>query len=430
MTISPVLIVGGGMAGISCARYLHEASIPFLLCESQERLGGRIQSDTKEGFILDRGFQVLLTSYPEIRKLLDYRNFPVRPFFPGAVIWTGEGFHRIADPFRRPMAALSGLFAPVGSLRDKYLVLQLRFEAMRGSLSRIWELPEVSSLQYLSEFGFSDRFIRSFFKPFLGGVFLDRALATSSRMMLFVIRMFGAGMAVLPARGMGALPQQIAAPLPKQCIRVDARVNQVRQDHIVLESGEALKGSAVVIAADGVTAEIWGAPRRAWRGTTCVYFAASQPPWRSPDLLLNGSGTGQITSVVVLSNIAPEYAPIGKSLISVSIPECTSDPDTVLEARVRGELGAWFGAPVDTWQFLRAYRIPEALPEQLSVPLGGGVLDTHGAMVCGDYCAQGSINGALASGRVAAERIIERLSRSDRNGPGVPLASSGSREGV
>ncbi|MGI9176122.1 MAG: FAD-dependent oxidoreductase, partial [Rhodothermales bacterium] len=183
MTDTDVLIVGAGLAGLNCARHLHRRGIPFQLLEASDGVGGRVRTDRVDGFLLDRGFQVLLTAYPETRAALDYSALDLRPFYDGALIRTGGRFHRLADPLRRPLDAPATLLAPVGSLLDKLKVGWLRWNVLRGSVEDVFRRPEVTTLDALRHrWGFSEEMIDAFFRPFLGGILLDRDLQASSRM--------------------------------------------------------------------------------------------------------------------------------------------------------------------------------------------------------------------------------------------------------
>src|SRR6478672_5281074 len=110
-----VLIVGAGLAGLACARRLREIGITFLIVEASDGVGGRVHTDTVSGFRLDRGFQVLLTAYPEAQRLLDYRALELKPFTRGALIRYQGRFHRFVDPRRRPLTGLTALAGPIGS---------------------------------------------------------------------------------------------------------------------------------------------------------------------------------------------------------------------------------------------------------------------------------------------------------------------------
>src|SRR3954469_1693763 len=243
-----VVIIGGGVAGLCCALRLQEKSIPCVILEASNAPGGRVRTDKVEGFLLDRGFQVLLTAYPEARRLLDYQALRLRTFAPGALVRVQGKLHRVSDPFRQPWTLPATLLAPVGSLADKLAIARLRSHVRQGTSEEIWTRPETSSLEALQSFGFSQRMIDSFFRPFFGGIFLETELATSSRMLEFVFRMFSQGRAALPAAGIGAISEQLAGRLPAGAIRTGARVELIGEGRVVLTRGERVPAAAVVIA--------------------------------------------------------------------------------------------------------------------------------------------------------------------------------------
>ena len=201
-----VIVVGAGLAGLSCAHGLHERGVEIALLEASDGVGGRVRTDRVDGFLLDRGFQVLLTSYPDARRLLDYAELDLRELYPGALVRADGQLYRLADPFRRPLDALRSARAPVGRLRDYVPLAKLRARARTGSVEAALSRRETSALETLRTLGLSEQLVERFFRPFLGGVFLDPALETSSRMLDFVVRMFSLGEAVLPAAGMEAIP--------------------------------------------------------------------------------------------------------------------------------------------------------------------------------------------------------------------------------
>jgi len=128
---APVLIVGAGLAGLACARALQQASVPFVVFEESDRVGGRVATDQVDGFQLDRGFQVLLTAYPEASRVYDYNAMDLRPFCPGALIQMGTRRYRFVDPWRKPLSAITTMLAPVARLRDVWGLVQLRRDALR-----------------------------------------------------------------------------------------------------------------------------------------------------------------------------------------------------------------------------------------------------------------------------------------------------------
>lgn len=411
---SDVVVVGAGLAGLCCARELHRRGIRATVLDAGDAVGGRVRTDVVDGFRLDRGFQVFLTSYPEAQRVLDYPALGLKPFLAGAVVRVGGKFHTLADPWRRPLAAVGSVFGPVGSVADKVRVARLRARVRTGTVEERFRDPETTTLDALHAAGFSAAMIDRFFRPFLGGVFLDADLATSSRMFEFVFRMFAEGEACLPAEGMEAIPRQLAAGLPEGAVRLGARVERVRAGAVVLDTGEEVAARAVVVAADGPSAYrlLGGAAAPESAGVTCLYFAASRPPVEQPVLVLNGEGRGPVNNLCVPTAVAPGYGPPGASLVSATVLGVPPDEGR-LQGEVREQLAGWFGPAVGDWRHLRTYRIPHALPRQVPPALAEPqrpVRCQPGVYVCGDHRDNASINGAMASGRRAAEAVAEDLS--------------------
>jgi protoporphyrinogen oxidase len=256
--------------------------------------------------------------------------------------------------------------------------------------------------------------IDRFFKPFIGGVFFDPNLGVSSRMFEFGFRMFSMGDTALPFGGMRAIPEQIASRLPEGTVRTEARVESIQEDGVTLKSGEKVKAHAVVLATEGPEAArlLGDQERPASRSVTCVYFAADKPPLSEPLLVLNGEGKGPIHSLCFPSNVAPNYAPQGKALVSVTIIGNPNQGDQQLESAVRTQLKEWFGPGADGWRYLRIYRILHALPMQvppISDPTSRPNQIRPGLFICGEYQNVASIQWAMVSGRRAAEAVIDRL---------------------
>ncbi len=408
--MTEVVIVGAGLAGLCCARRLHRERVPFVILESSDGVGGRIRTDVVDGFRLDRGFQVFLTSYPEARETLDYAALELRAFRPGALVRHGGRFHTLADPWRRPLAGFRSVFSPVGTFADKLRIARLRARCLRGSVEDQFQRPETTTREALRAEGFSQAMIGRFFQPFLGGIFLESDLETSSRVFHFVFRMFSTGDATLPAEGMEAIPRQLAEGLPPGSIRFGAKVARVRPGHVELESGEVLEAGAVVVATDGVAAgPLLGESTVEHLGVTCLYFAAPSPPISEPILVLNGDGRGPVNNLCVPTAVAPTYGPGGQSLVSATVLGTPPD-DGALRAGVLDQLGEWFGPVVQNWRHLRTDRVVHALPRQrppvLAEP-GSPFQPQPGVYVCGDHRAIASINGAMVSGRRVAEKVLQ-----------------------
>jgi len=414
-----VAIIGGGLAGLSCALTLQQQGIEAQVIEASDEVGGRVRTDRVDGFRLDHGFQVLLTAYPAAQKLLDYEALKLQAFTPGALVRHGGHFERIADPRRRPWQVIRTLGANVGSLRDKVQTASMGVPLLGKSIEQIFRKAESSTAELLRRQKFSDAMVERFFRPFYSGIFLERELRTSSRMFEFTFKMFASGDTCVPAEGMGAIPKQMAAKLTVGRIRLNARVQSVQGTQIRLSSGELIEARQVVIANGKMKLSDDGARANGgygWRGTTCLYFSAPRSPIGEPTLVLNGQGYGPVNHLAVMSDVAPSLAPAGKSLISASVLGVPIQGDEALEVQVRGQLMQWFGADVMRWQLLKIYRIHQALPEQRQAT---AVADQNvrlrpGLYSCGDHMGNASIQGAMESGMKAAAAIIE--DRAERRG--------------
>lgn len=408
--MSDVLIVGGGLAGLSCALHLHERGVPFQLFEAGDAVGGRVRTDEIDGFLLDRGFQVLLTAYPEARRILDYPDLQLQPFYPGALVRFNGRMHLVGDPLRKPWDLWATLRSPMGSLGDKLRVGRLRGRLRHTALDELFSGDDIPTSAWLAGEGFSHIMINRFFRPFLGGVFLDKELQTSSRMFRFVFSMFSSGAVAVPRDGMGAIPKQLCRSLPDERIHLNAPVAKVERNAIQLEDGRRWEGRCVVVATDMDAASRWlpERPSRAWSGVTCLYFDAATAPVEKPILVLNGEDQGRINNLHVVSRVNPACAPTGRELISVTVVGV--HPDAVeTECAVRRELVDWFGPSVESWRCLRSYALPHALPHQspgVLNPAKRPVRNASGLYVCGDHVDQASIQGAMVSGRRAAEAVI------------------------
>lgn len=384
------------------------------ILEASDGIGGRIRTDEVQGFLLDRGFQVVLTAYPELQAEADYEALNLQPFYEGALIRFDGRFHRLADPFRHPLDAPGMVFSPIGTFFDKMKVARARANLMRGALEDVFAREELSTETALRErWGFSDRMIDRFFRPFFGGIFFDRELTSSSRMFEFTFRMFGSGQTVVPAQGMQAVPNHLASHLPPHTVALHTPVTAIDGTTVTTADGARHTAYAVVVATEAPAASrlLHNADiSQKSQGTTCFYFAAETPPVDEPILVLNGEAEGPVNNLAVLSNVTPTYAPSGAALIAAVVVGLPNGTASALQSDVVAQLADWFGPAVHTWQHLRTYRIPYALPNQtppfLSPPVRPHRL-TPGQYVCGDHRTTASLNGALASGRLSAAAVLD-----------------------
>ncbi len=416
-----VVIVGAGLAGLACARALHAAGREPLILEASDGVGGRVRSDLVEGFVLDRGFQVLLTAYPEAQRVLDYGALDLKAFTPGALVQIGKDRHRVVDPWRAPSNIISTARAPIGSMSDKMRLAALRRAVGKSTLDELWARPETSTELRFEELNFSPTAVERFLGPLFAGISLDPDLGASSRVFEFVYRMLAEGDSAIPARGMQAIPDQLAAGLPAGSIRLLTPVTEVAADGTSVVAGNGtwthtVRAEAVVVATDS--------PRAARllndatvdpgsQSAMCIYYSAPETPLTEPILVLNGNGrsSGPVNNVCVPSSLSPALAPVGSHLVSATVlgdfDEFGLDEaaQRVVEVAARKQLRTWFGSPVDRWQPLRTYRIEHAQPSQKHVAPKPVTVRDH-LFVAGDHRESASINGALLSGSRAAEAIL------------------------
>ncbi len=402
-----VIIVGAGISGLTCAKYLKDYGITPLVLEASDAVGGRVRTDEVEGFLLDRGFQILLTAYPEAQKLLSYSALDLKSFRSGALIRLGDEFSVMSDPFKEPSQVFQTLFSSVGSLGDKLKVLQLSNEVSKESTEAFFKDKTTDTLSYLQNYGWSEKMITNFFKPFFGGVFLENELATSSNFFRFVFKQFYNGDATIPALGMQAIPEQIAAKLPAGSIMLGTKVTKINGNTVTLSDGKVLTAKQIVIATDAANADrlLKRNTKRAYNVTTCTYFSADRSPLTQKMLALNPNRLSVVHNLCVPSDIAPSYAPAGKALVSVSTQGLEGIDEQKLTEDIVQELTDWFGEEVKTWQHLRTYHIPESLVKYTAdTPKENLKIAAH-LYECGDHMAYPSLNAAMATGRAVADMI-------------------------
>ena len=406
-----VIIVGAGLAGLAAAVHLHRQGRKVLLLEASERAGGRIKTDSHEGFLLDRGFQVLLTAYPETQALLNYTDLKLKKMLPGATVLYDGGNFEIADPFRRPSAAFATLFAPVGTLKDKINTLWLKNRLQKLTIDEIFEQPEQRTSKQLAEYGFSTKMIQRFYAPFLSGIFLENELKTSRRMFDFVMKMFSDGDVAVPELGMEEIPKQLVAMLPEGSIQCNAKVTAIEGKTVVTEDGTVIEANQILLAttANNLTQKFFPKQKMTSHQVTNIYFEANEAPTKKAVVILNASTKKKwVNNLTVLSNVSKAYAPKGKVLISVSYNGIPTVDDATLAENMKQELKQWYSEKVNSWKMLKSYRIEYALPTQESVRntiAASEIKISDTLFICGDNLLNGSINAALKTGRLAAEAM-------------------------
>jgi len=410
------IIVGAGLAGLTCAKVLAAAGKNFVLLEAALRPGGRVVSRrTPEGFVLDRGFQVLLDSYPAARRHLDFGALGGGYFRAGAM-FVGEGHPRtLANPLRHPSAFFTAPFSPVIGFFDKLRFMMLAASALIAGQAllqrRAASSSDRSAGETLRSFGLSERFMRNFARPFFGGVLLDAELGTSSALLLSYVRRFVSGRALLPGEGVGAIASQLAARLPATSVRYGAIVDSLKPGHgVSLCGGEFVSGNSIVLAVDepALCRLLGRGEPRSARSTAVHYFAAGRAWYKGSWLCLPPRQPGSpIFHAALSSNVAPTLAPRGQHLWSVTV--IPGHPLSGDVSAVASELAGWFGADAGELRHLDFVEVPYAVPQQppgfagRAAPWGELARGVH---VAGDAAGPASIDAAMAGGEAVAENLI------------------------
>lgn len=404
-----VLVVGAGAAGLACAADLARAGLSVQVHESGDLPGGRLRTDRYLGFTIDRGFQVFNTSYPQVKARIDRKALRLRPFTPGALVHTPHGRRRLTDPSRRPRDAAALLPGRLAGPRDLAALALLSGRDATAPVRLLKRATETTTRTALADAGISERFVASFFAPFLSGVFLEAELETSSRFFHLVWRSMLRGTLCLPTAGIGAVPAQLAQALPPGALRLGSPVEALTEDGLRTADGAEVPARAVVVATGpgAAAALLPGLDLPPYRTVTTYYHVAAASPLAEPTLLVDAGR--RFLNTCVLSEVVPEYSPDRRALIATSV---LGEDTPGREAALRTALAEVYDTSTDTWEALTVRTVREALPAMAPPwPLSRTTRYAPGRYVCGDHRATGSLQGALASGARAAREIRRDLER-------------------
>ena len=421
-----ILVVGSGLAGLTCAKALMEAGQEVRILEASDRIGGRVRTDASaDGFLLDRGFQTLFTAYPAVQRHLDLKALNPRPISPRVVLIRDGKWHTVSSRFTTLGAMRSN---PLLTFGDRLRMGRLRRFARRRSIETLLhgklrglKIGDSSTRDELRRRRFSeDGLIANLAPPLFGALLLDRSLETSARMMLFMVKMLASGKMVIPAEGIGAVAAQLAAKLPENTIRLETRVEGIveaddRAVGVTLTGGEEMQGEAVVLAADLPNAArlTGGDEQIEGRSCLCLYFATTQSLYNGSKLLLNANPDGVINHAIQVTNISPAHGPKGQHLLAVMALGAADMSDEEVAGRCREELATWFpDKDMSSLRQIGAYRIRFAEFKQspgIFATLPQNTLPTKGLFLAGEYTESSSVHGAMTSGEKAAQAVLAFL---------------------
>ena len=416
------VVIGAGLAGLTAARVLHRLGYDVALLERGSAVGGRLRTDQHDGFLLDRGFALYNPAYPAGARTFDHAALQLQAFRPGVEVWRAGSWSRLSDPRREPRGigsdawhAARGGIAPAWELAafGAYVAA-----CGRQPVARLRRRPDVPLAVALREWGVGRRCIERLVGPFLSGVFGEAGLATSRRYADLVLRSFSRGVPSVPAAGMQALPEQIAADLPEGAVRTGVEVQSLRNGEARTADG-SVTGRVIIVATEAPAAQrlLPGLAIAPMASLTTWYFAAdAEPPHGGRTLLLDGSGSPLLSNVAVMTSAAATYSQSSRVLVAASA--VGFHPDAVSAERARSATARLLGIAAGELTEVRRYPIAIALPQlRPGSPLRRSVEISDGLLVIGDHRDTPSIQGALVSGErgaAAAARMLGPVGSSAR----------------
>ena len=421
---APVVVVGAGMAGLTCAVALQAAGRDVTVLEASDDVGGRVRTDRHaDGFLLDRGFQVLLDAYPAVRRVIDLPVLRTEPFDAGALVWTGRRLVPLADPLRHPTAVVRDLTTSVVSTADKVRLAGFAAHARLASWTSARDAagPETDdqpAVAMLRSEGFGPEFIDRFARPFWGGILLDPSLATSVGPLLFTLKMFLEGRAVLPISGLRGMPDQLRDRLRDGTVRTESAVTSLAMENGrvtgVRVGHDVVSADAVVVATDPPTARkltgIDALPdAEQGLGSVTVYLTGKRDPGVGRRLVLDGTGRLTVNHVAPLSTVQRTYAPPGQHLVAaVVVGDHQANDDDVLARRAQEDVARMLQTENDAWSILAVHRIPFsqfAQPPGIYASLPSTTAGPPGLFLATEATSDSSYNGAILSGEAAARAV-------------------------
>ena len=379
-----VAILGGGISGIIAALELESKGVSPTIYESSDRLGGRVKTDFFEDIPLDHGFQVLLTAYPEVIKYLDLSALELHYFKPGTYIFRKDSkVELIGDAFRDPSFLWPTIKANSASLLDKIKLLAEQRRISGLSIEEIFGQRDQLTIDSLYS-KYSQRFINQFFKPFYGGIFLEKELQTSVIQFEFVFHMFANGYAALPKRGMQSVIDQLSAKLTKTKVLLNrkATIEEVKDRH-----DKVIQTFAEV--------------DQKWHGTEVFYFElheATKYSEKLKDIIGLFPESNSVNSIHVLQGR-------NTSILSATAIGVSDDSDR-LEVLIRDEIKTRSG--IEPGKLVKHFKIEKALPVISKIRLKPNLSNIDSTVIrSGDYSLYPSLNAAMSSGRIAAEKSLQ-----------------------
>ena len=396
-----IIIVGAGMAGLACAQKCSESNQDFLLIEKSDRIGGRVGSLKNDGFIFDIGFQVYNTAYEITNKLLRNKLDDFSPFLPGAKIISGKNSTIISDPMRNFSKVFHTIFSSAGSFKDKIKILTLKYQLSNYSID-FDKNVDMSTVDFLKQYGFSDKIINNFFHPFFSGIFLEDKLDTSSKFFKYVFSNFNKGLAVIPKDGMQEIPDKIFSNACPDFLPNREVIKILPKNNLQLNNGDIISFKKLVL-----TNESCGLVNQydiKYNSVTTVYVS-TELSFRDSRYIHLFPQDELINNVAFVSSVSPGYAPLNKTLISISI--IVKGQQVELEQTIKQKMSAYFGGVSSDYTIEKIMKTKKATINQPSGFFQPKTTAVDSIILAGDHVTNASIEGAVISGIKAYERTVK-----------------------
>ena len=382
MTAFDVIVVGAGLSGLTAVKVLAEAGRGVLVVEKEDTVGGRVRTETVDGYLIDRGFQLINPAYPALRAEVDLEALDLKPFGHGVQVSTQQGLKTLANPLRHPLLLPQTLASGLVNAGDVAGLIRFVASTPRGGATLGAELDRLGVVGAIRT---------KVLAPFLPGVVADDPDAVDAAIGQFLLTTFALGRPSVPSRGAQALSNQLAAAAKRAGAEIRTGAEATVRDGAVDTPEGTMTARDIVVAT---------APQdngKTTRGLTTWWFRADEAPSESPFVRIDATRSGPVVNTAVMSNIAPSYSPDGSALIQASALHNPAVTDTDVTAH----LSALWGTDATKWDLVARTDVEHSLPSQRPGDLGAD--DAHRA---GDYTVSGSLNGAVRSGRAAAQAVL------------------------
>lgn len=404
-----IAIIGAGLAGLSCAYYLEKKGYSPVIYDKNQKPGGRIQTIRYKGFLLDHHFQLFLSNYEEVNRLISKKELNLKMLKSGASVRYQHHWISFENPLRNPTFIFKRESYPFFQISDLFKFAKLYL----AEFTHYTSPGNLSTADFIKNEGASEELENALLRPFLGCLFLELDLKTQVQVFLNYIKHFITGLACLPEKGMQALPQSIANKLQRTQICYNQEVQKIEDHQLILKSGKTIQADYIILASGiGPAASLFPSLTlpKTHSVTSFYFYTKIKPSYLEPVIYFNGVDKGPINHLVFLNTIQPSYAPPNHWLVCVSVVDPVWQAAPALREAVHDQLASWFAIKKQDWHYLRSFVVPHAMPDQsLARPLISQYAHPQypHIFLCGELIDDPTINGALYSGRKVADQLKE-----------------------